>query len=372
MISIFITGDFCPRERIEKLILKGQYDKIYNGLLTELKVNDLNITNLECPLINKGNPIIKIGPNLKVREECVKALTYADFSLITLSNNHILDQGESGLNSTLDLCKQNGINYLGAGRNLKEASQPQVKEIKNKKFAFLNFSEIEFSTATLKEAGSNPLNPVKNFYDIKEARKKADYVIVIVHGGHEGYCLPSPRMVDTYRFFIDSGANVVVSHHSHCFSGYENYNKGLIFYGLGNFIFDSMNNRNTDFNYGFGVRLIFKDNEISFETIPYKQCNEEPGVFLLNESEKRNFDLKIEKLNMIIKDDKLLLHEWKSFIKKRKKSYLVILEPMNSWFYRFLRQRNLAPAFLSKRKKRNLINKIQCDSHREVLIESLK
>ena len=41
---------------------------------------------------------------------------------------------------------------------------------------------------------------------IAEAKKKADYVIVIVHGGIEGYPLPAPRMQEWYRFFIDSGA----------------------------------------------------------------------------------------------------------------------------------------------------------------------
>lgn len=52
-----------------------------------------------------------------------------------------------------------------------------------------------------------------------------------MHGGHEHYQLPSLRMQETYRFFIDAGADVVVNHHQHCFSGYEIYNNKYIFMG---------------------------------------------------------------------------------------------------------------------------------------------
>jgi len=372
MISILFTGDFCPRKRIEQLVSAGNYENIYNDFLPHLQNNDLNITNLECPLTHKRDPIPKVGPDLFVGEDCIHALKYANFSLVTLSNNHILDQGEAGLLSTIELCKQNNIDYVGAGKNPGEASLPLIKEIKNKKFAFLNFSEHEFSTATDNKAGSNPLNPVKNYYDIRSVRGKADYLIVIIHGGHEGYPLPSPRMVDTYRFFIDAGADMVLGHHSHCFSGYEKYEKGLIFYGLGNFIFDSEKDRNTDFNFGFALRLIFEDEKISSKIIPYKQCNENPGVFLLSNAERINFESRIKELNNIIGDQSLLLQEWKSFTKQMKKSYLVNFEPMNSWIFRFLRHRNLIPGFLSENRKRRMLNKIQCESHRDVLIECLK
>ena len=87
--------------------------------------------------------------------------------------------------------------------------------------AIINCCEHEFSIADDDSAGANPLNPIQQYYKIKEARLNADYVLVIVHGGHEMYQLPSLRMVDTYRFFIDAGADAVVNHHQHCFSGYE-------------------------------------------------------------------------------------------------------------------------------------------------------
>ena len=57
-----------------------------------------------------------------------------------------------------------------------------------------------------------------------------------------------------HTFFVDSGANIVVGHHTHCYSGYEEYNKGLIFYSLGNFLFDWKNLR----RYGLEFRICCK------------------------------------------------------------------------------------------------------------------
>jgi poly-gamma-glutamate synthesis protein (capsule biosynthesis protein) len=114
---------------------------------------------------------------------------------------------------------------VGGGTNLQEASKILYKKIDEKVLALINCCENEFSIATEVTAGSNPLNPIQQYYAIQEAKSKADYVLVIVHGGHELWQLPSPRMQETYRFFIDAGADAVVNHHQHCYSGYEIYKK---------------------------------------------------------------------------------------------------------------------------------------------------
>jgi poly-gamma-glutamate synthesis protein (capsule biosynthesis protein) len=66
----------------------------------------------------------------------------------------------------------------------------------------------------------------------------SNYTILIVHGGHETFEYPRPRMKKLYRYFIDVGVDVVIGHHTHCFSGHEIYKGKPIFYSLGNFVFD--------------------------------------------------------------------------------------------------------------------------------------
>jgi poly-gamma-glutamate synthesis protein (capsule biosynthesis protein) len=74
-------------------------------------------------------------------------------------------------------------------------------------------------------------------HDIREAKKNADYVIVIYHGGKEHCEYPSPRLLRLCREMIECGANVVLTQHSHCIGSYEEYEGGHILYGQGNFHF---------------------------------------------------------------------------------------------------------------------------------------
>ena len=98
-------------------------------------------------------------------------------------------------------------------------------------------------------------------------------MLVIVHVGPEHYQLLIPRMKEMYRFFIDVGADVVVNHHQHCFSGYEIYKEKPIFYGLGNFCFDWIGKRNGMWNEGLLLSLTLDLNhKRQFVLIPYRQC----------------------------------------------------------------------------------------------------
>ena len=49
---------------------------------------------------------------------------------------------------------------------------------------------------------------------------------------------PSPKRQDTWRALVDAGADIVHGHHAHVPQGWEEYNGGWIFYGLGNFCVD--------------------------------------------------------------------------------------------------------------------------------------
>ena len=98
-----------------------------------------------------------------------------------------------------------------------------------------------------------------------------DFVLVIVHSGHEQYEYPSPRMVDTYRFFADLGVTEIIGHHPHCASGYEIYNNVPIFYSIGNFILIGKTEK-IQWYKGYSVKLsISKDSVDNFSLIPYKQ-----------------------------------------------------------------------------------------------------
>jgi poly-gamma-glutamate capsule biosynthesis protein CapA/YwtB (metallophosphatase superfamily) len=351
--EILITGDFYGGYRIEELILNKKFIQLFNDFLPFIRNANIAITNLEAPLLKNGNPIKKTGPAIKAIPETIEAMKYAGFNLLTLANNHIMDFGAEGLLNTLKLCDENEISFIGAGENYQKASQTLYKEINDLKIAFINFTENEWSTTTNNIAGANPLNPIANYYKIQEAKALTDFVIVIVHGGHETYNLPSPRMKETYRFFVDAGADAVIGHHTHCYSGYEVYKGAPIFYSLGNFLFDSKTTRPESWHSGFAVRLFLsKIERPSFEIIPYLQSMHIVGVKILHDQEKVNFNNELEKLNAIIQDDNLLEKKFIDFMDgELAKTYRSFLEPISKKPLRLLQKLGVLPSLLSKKKR---------------------
>ena len=371
-LNIFISGDFAPTYRVLDLIESGKYELIYNDILPFIKNADIAITNLEVPLIESGTAFQKTGPNLKAPVKSVEALKYAGFNMVTLANNHIMDYGWDGLKSTMTVCEKHDIEYVGVGENLNEAIKIKYINHQGYVLAFINAAENEWSTTDGDEPGANPLNEINQYYQIAEAKKNADFVILIMHGGHETYDLPSPRMKKLYRYFIDLGADAVVGHHTHCFSGHEVYHGKPIFYSLGNFVFDSEKFRNnSDWNKGCAVLLKLKKNVTDFDLIPFYQCNEKAGVSLFNEDDKITFLKDAESKTIIIQNDTLLAENFKKFVQRQSRMYLSFLEPIKNKYILAAMNRGILARLINSKQKRLLLNLIKAEAHRDILISLL-
>lgn len=369
-MKILITGDYCPWERVAERFAQGDY-----GVLDAIKPIfahvDYSIVNLECPIVRGGEkPIVKNGPNLHADTRALEALKGVGVSCVTLANNHFRDFGDEGVLNTLSELSAYGIDYVGGGANLSDAAAVLYKKIGKETLAIVNCCEHEFSIATEGHCGSNPLNPIQQYYAIQEAKKKADYVLVIVHGGVEHYQLPTPRMQETYQFFIDSGADAVINHHQHCYSGYEIYQGKPIFYGLGNLCFDR-SKRNSSWNEGFILELTLSKSTFDYRFIPYHQCDDDPKVVLYNNDEQKEFEKEIEELNAVIANPAELQTRYNKLLADTRRRYRFILEPYHSRFAKYLYRKHLLPSFM-QRKYILINNMIQCESHRERLMDALK
>jgi len=370
-IKILFTGDFCPIGRIEELALSDNYEAVFNDFKDVLVGNDLIITDLECPLTFSTEKRKKTGPHQKAHPECIKLLQHAGIGLAAMANNHIMDYGSRGLTDTLELCKANDIATVGIGRSGREAAEPFIFSKNGKRIAVLNFADEEFISSPDGLYMCNPLDAVGVYYQIKEARQTNDKVIVIVHAGNEFYELPSPRTQNLYRYMIDLGADCVIAHHTHAFSGYEIYNSKPVFYGLGNFIYDWPGKRNSAWNKGYVVKLVISET-IDFELIPLKQGNDKPGIFHLDEEETNEFETHIRYLNSIISDERKLEEKFADYIASVAPMYNAYIEPYFGALASSLRNRGLFPKLMSKRKRLLLLNIIRCESHREVLLRILE
>lgn len=290
-------------------------------------------------------------------------LSRLGFNLVTLANNHLKDYGPKGVLETIDSLEQHHISHVGAGENLESAKVPFIFEKDGTSVAIINICENESSIAKTNEAGAAPIDLLDLYYRIPALKKTVDYVIAITHGGCEHYQLPTPEMKRRFHYIADLGADVIINHHQHCFSGYETYNGTPIFYGLGNFFFDNDTKRNCPWNYGYMLKLHI-GTTIKWEIVPYEQCNVNPDLKIIPFGQ---ISESIDSLNKIIVDDEKLEEKFDKMISARKQP-LSPFVPYSNHYLKALYHRGLFPSFLSKKRLAQILNSISCETHREVFL----
>jgi poly-gamma-glutamate synthesis protein (capsule biosynthesis protein) len=372
MINIGFTGDFCPWERMEQRFLNNNWKDSFSGVKSFFDNNHLNVLDLECPLTTVNATIPKTGPHLKALPQTAEILEYLNCKLTATANNHFKDYGWEGMQQTYDSLNKYGISHIGSGANLDEASQPYFWNYNDLTIAFINATDREWSTTEDHNPGCNPLDAVGIYNAIKKANQKADFTIIIAHGGHEHYNFPSPRIKQLYRFFIDAGAAAVIGHHTHIIGAYEVYKNAPIFYSLGNFFFDWKGMRNHHWNFGMLVKLSLAKNEpVRFETIYVEQNNENSEVkFVLPEKEKELSVMQLS-INEIMQDDQQLKQKFEYYSNSLKPLMNTWIEPYRGKLLPSLHKKGLIPDLMGKKKKQLLTVLIQCDAHRDVLLHAI-
>lgn len=306
-------------------MIKEDYSaqRIDKSIVELLQNSDLNIVNLESPVTITEKKILKTGPHLRAAEQpTLEFLKHLNIGLVTLANNHIYDYGHEGLQDTISFCKKNGIRFTGAGNNIEEALRPCQTRVNGHRITVLNFAENEWANADRYKSGANPLNIIENARQIKKEKEQADFLFVIIHGGHEYYNLPSLRMQDQYRFYADCGADLVVGHHTHCLNGFETYNGTPIFYSLGNFLFTKSSKHEGWYNGMILEVLIDDEGNLSTSYALSKQEKETYALSLVSDDEYDRLKKDIEGYNSIISDRNKLVKEWDAYVNSKYHSYL--------------------------------------------------
>ena len=373
-INSVFAGGFCPTGNVEKFVMDGANapGKIWSDIKDVLNSADYRVVNLECPFLQGQSPTEKSGPLLNAAPETAQLLKEGRFDLVTLANNHIFDHGDNGISSTLRICREHNIATVGAGLTLQDAQKTYYTKIKDRNVAFINFAENEFNTASDNHGGSNPLDIIDLYNQLREAGRQADLVIVIAHGGHEYFQYPSPRTVKLYRFLADNGADAVIGHHPHCVQGCEVYHGVPIYYSLGNFIFPGKA-AVKEHHQGLMVSLsVDCENKCRAEIIPYDQCGSSGFISLMPENEKNTFIEQFNILSNTVTEPDKLLDLWRKFALNKEKSFVYALFPWRKSFTGILMRTGLFYRLIPRLYFLRLLNLIRCESHRDILVAVLK
>lgn len=369
---MIIGADLVPTRNNYELFEAGDIGTLIGEELSEkLNEADFTVFNLEVPLTDEQHPIVKCGPNLIAPTSTINGLKTINPHFFGLANNHILDQDVEGLASTLKTLKEANIAYSGVGKNLDEASKPFIKEINGKRVGIYCCAEHEFSIATETTPGANPFDPLESLDHVKQLKHDVDYVIVLYHGGKEHYRYPSPYLQKVCRKLVDKGADLVVCQHSHCIGCEEKYNNGTIVYGQGNFLFD---NCDSEF-WQTGLLIVLNDDfDVSYypivkEANTVRAASEERGKEILRDFYKRS---------EMIKNPDFVREEYSRFASKMYMQQTSPFRKRESFLFRVInklsgnRIRTRLAYSIPQDKLYVQINFVECEAHRELLIEGLK
>ena len=249
---------------------------VIQGLLK----GDVVFTNFEAAVAEKGETVHE-GRGFLTPPEALDALTTFGFNLLALSGNHAFDLKVTGIQNTIREANSRKIVHAGTGNTVAEAVAPGYLRTPKGTIALIasasglitpggsatpdrpgvNELRVEAggieneATQDLPGAPANTPNPEDSqriLQSIREARQRADLVIVYQHnhvfGNHSFSTIFSEGMQERLapndwlkkwtHAEVDAGADIIVMHGAPLLHGVEIYRGRPIFYDLGNFIFN--------------------------------------------------------------------------------------------------------------------------------------
>ncbi|MBI4909695.1 MAG: CapA family protein [Acidobacteria bacterium] len=204
----------------------------------EFSAADIAFANLESPFA-AAPPYTEERMVFRAHPSMIDGLLHAGIDIVSTANNHSRDAGDPGIRLTLEILAKNKIAAVGTALQPAALAQGVILERKGIRFGFLAYT---YDQRNGNHPDTDPriamLDPALITTQVRELRKRADVVIVSMHAGAEYQSKPNAQQATAARAAIDAGASVVVGHHPHVVQPAERYKNGVIFYSLGNLVFD--------------------------------------------------------------------------------------------------------------------------------------
>ena len=239
-IRMVFVGDIMMDRAVKTSVYKN-FGGDYNALFEHtgyLKDADIAFANLEGSVATGGH---NVGSRFSFHMEprSLDALKASGIDVVSFANNHVGDWSRVAFDESLGHLRDEGIIYAGAGSSYADATSPRIITVRGVKVGFLGATDVgpNWMNATPTASGivlaSDPNLPTI----IREAKKQVDVLVMSFHFGVE-YSPVNTHQESLAHMAIDNGADIVVGTHPHVMERTETYKGKIIFYSLGNFIFD--------------------------------------------------------------------------------------------------------------------------------------
>lgn len=243
-----------------------------------LRDDYLTIANLECALSDRKYSSIEQFSFLG-KAAYANILSEGSVEFVTLANNHTLDFGQEAYNDTAASLDAVGVAYAGEDEcyvyqlngGVKIGLYCMFNGLTGNNFNRLSASEQERLVAESRERLERAVRTL--------AESGAEYTIACLHMGVEGNYETTDVQVELCRYAIDAGFGSVYCSHSHRLQPAELYGDGIIFFGLGNWIFGGNTNpgNGTDpasYDTGIGrLTLCRRGDQVTLDSYDFIPCS---------------------------------------------------------------------------------------------------
>ncbi|MBI2309289.1 AmmeMemoRadiSam system protein B [Candidatus Collierbacteria bacterium] len=262
--TLLSVGDIMLGRYVETLMNSAGENYPFEKISQFLRGIDIVSGNLEGTIITDHKQTPDFSTKFSFSPRTAKALRLNNFSLVSLANNHTLDYGKNGLEETSGFLKQFEIAASGHPSKI-GGTDIVIKDVRGQKIAFASFN---FTGPYPKEQESYEL--VKNF------KERNNFVVVNIHWGEEYALKANDFQKIVAHNLIDNGADLIIGHHPHVVQEIEQYKNKIIFYSLGNFIFDQYFSKYTKEGLAIGITL--NDQEVVYRLFPIDIVQSQPSL----------------------------------------------------------------------------------------------
>ncbi|MDO8515953.1 MAG: CapA family protein [bacterium] len=280
-VTLIAVGDIMLDRFVETMMQKYGEDHPFKKLEDTLRGVDAVLGNLEGPIMHDHVQTQMTSYQFSFASSTRMLLRKNNFQILALGNNHGYDHGKEGYVETREYLAEVGITAVGHPY-ASGASSTATKIIKGQRFAFASFN------------ATNPHFPVGDATATVAALRAANpdaFLVASLHWGEEYELNQSEAQRSLAHELIDAGADVIIGTHPHVVQGIEEYKEKLIFYSLGNFIFDQYFSEDTQKE--LMVKIEFGPHAARYTLVPLKSVASKPGLMGVEEGAAWLYDLSL-------------------------------------------------------------------------------
>ena len=236
-ISLSVIGDImCHNTQYIDAYDNGAYNfsYVFDDIRDELSASDFTVGNFAGS--SRG---YSSYPQFNTPESLAFAIKETGIDLVSTANNHSLDTGYSGVESTINFLDQAGLLHTGTYNSPESQNETVIAKIKGLKVAFLSFT-YGTNGISIPQGREYRINLIDDNFIIDRLtlakQQNPDIICVFMHWGEEYQLSPNSEQTHLKDLLFENGANIILGSHPHVLQKMENSEKGFVIYSLGNFM----------------------------------------------------------------------------------------------------------------------------------------